>query len=218
MNNILNTEQEILNLKYNEYLKIQCPSCSEVFPKLKKEYTRCVKNNPNHMFYCSSRCTGKSQSRSKTVPCLECETTFTKTAAEIKKTKKHFCSRKCHMTYCNKNKLTGVTRSRVELKLEERLSKDLPELEVIYSDRSLGLELDIFIPTKQLAFEIQGIFHYEPIFGEEKLAYIQANDERKRTLCKNAEINLIEIDISKYKYITEDRFEKIYSQILSELQ
>ena len=60
-------------------------------------------------------------------------------------------------------------------------------------------ELDIYIPSLKLAFEIQGIFHYEPIFGQEKLDQIQKNDLEKVKKCKALGIKLICIDTRKQK-------------------
>ena len=57
-----------------------------------------------------------------------------------------------------------------------------------------GLELDIFIPSMNLAFEYQGIQHYEPIKhwgGEEKLIIQQEHDVRKVNICNKLGIKLI---------------------------
>lgn len=218
LKNILKTPEEIESIKYNDFIPMQCPDCNSFFNKLKKEYTRKIKNNPNHTFYCSQPCVANSQRKRVEVECQYCSVKFIKKSAEIKKTKNNFCNKKCHMSYCNKNKITGTTRSKIELRIEKQLQLDYPQLTIIYSDRSLGLELDIYIPSLNLAFEIQGIFHYEPIFGQAKLDYIQENDKRKKKLCKDNSITLVEIDISKFKYITADRFKEIYTQIIQQLQ
>ena len=61
-----------------------------------------------------------------------------------------------------------------------------PELLILYSDKSaIESELDIYLPSLKLAIEIQGIFHYKPIFifGDLKLKQIQDNDLNKKLIC-----------------------------------
>jgi len=72
-----------------------------------------------------------------------------------------------------------------------------PDLKVIRHARPDwlgGLELDIFVPTLDLAFEYQGIQHFKPIEhwgGEEKLRIQQEHDARKLRLCDAQGITLI---------------------------
>ena len=63
--------------------------------------------------------------------------------------------------------------------------------------------MDIYIPQLKLAFELNGVFHYEPIFGSEKLNQIQNNDGRKFQACLERGIELCIVDTSKLNYFKE---------------
>ncbi len=152
------------------------------------------------------------------VSCKECNTVFTKYANEIKRSLNHFCSNSCSATYNNKHKEFGCRRSKLEEHIEKVLSKDLPDLEVKYSSKvEINSELDVYIPSLKLAFEIQGIFHYEPIFGQEKLDQIQKNDLEKIQRCEELNIKLIHIDTRTQKRFTEKSSEKYLKEIFTEI-
>ena len=94
-----------------------------------------------------------------------------------------------------------------------------PNLEVLYSSKKIiGSELDIYIPSLKTAIEIQGIFHYEPIFGQEKLDQIQKNDLEKIQKCKELDIKLHHIDISKLTKCTEKNCEIYNQEVLNILE
>jgi hypothetical protein len=62
------------------------------------------------------------------------------------------------------------------------------------------LELDIYLPEKKIAFEYQGQQHFYPIKawgGEDAFENLQRRDERKRQLCSQLGIILIEIDYTE---------------------
>lgn len=86
-----------------------------------------------------------------------------------------------------------------------------------YRKDTIKSELDIYIPSLKLAFELNGLFHYEPIFSKEKLDNIQNNDNRKMQACYEKQIELCIIDVSKQKYFKEQTclpFLKIIQDII----
>lgn len=66
---------------------------------------------------------------------------------------------------------------------------------------------NFYFPELKLAFELNGIFHYEPIYGPEKLASIQNNDHRKFAACAEAGISLCIIDCSRMVNFKEPKAE-----------
>jgi len=134
-----------------------------------------------------------------------------RTEAWIKKVKHNFCSRSCAAKYQNAHKTSGYRRSKLEMYLEAKLAELYLDLEILYNDRQTlgnGLELDIYIPSLKLAFELNGPFHYIPAFGKEKLDKIQNNDYLKLQKCQELGINVCVIDVSKEKPFTEKRGQK----------
>ena len=88
--------------------------------------------------------------------------------------------------------------------MEEQLIKIFPSINFHFNKKdAINSELDIFLPDLKLAFELNGIFHYEPIFGENQLSKIQNNDQRKFQACLERGIELCIIDTSKLVYHKE---------------
>lgn len=149
--------------------------------------------------------------------CSICSKTFLKLHKEIKKSKNHFCSRSCAATYNNQNKTYGIRRSKLEIWLEEHLIALYPNLEIHFNRKdTIGSELDIYIPSLKLAFELNGIFHYEPIFGNDKLQKIQENDSNKFQKCQEHGISLCIIDTSSQKYFKPKSSQK-FLDIITEI-
>lgn len=135
------------------------------------------------------------------VSCKHCSVLFTKMPSEIKKESNNFCTRSCSATYNNKHKTHGTRRSKLEAWMEEKLVVLYPDLEIHFNRKdAINSELDIFMPTLNLAIELNGIFHFEPIYGPEKLAKIINNDDRKFQACIERGIELCIIDTSQLKY------------------
>jgi len=141
--------------------------------------------------------------------CKQCLKEFNKSYCLYKKSKNHFCSQSCSGTYSNTHKTKGTRVSKLEVYLQEQLTKLFPSLEIHYNRKdAINSELDIYIPSLKLAFELNGIFHYEPIFGEETLNKIQNNDSRKYQACIEKGISLCVIDSSGLKYFKPDNAKK----------
>lgn len=135
------------------------------------------------------------------VSCKQCKKEFSKLANQIRKSKNDFCSRSCSGTYTNTHRTTGNRISKLELYLQEHLSGH----KYLYNERKTcgGLELDIYVPSKRLAFEINGIFHYKPIFGQDKLNRILEKDSLKISLCKDKNIHLCVIKDESHHFSIE---------------
>ena len=151
--------------------------------------------------------------------CKLCKIKFKVAAKKVKydlKRKRRgsiFCSRSCGVKYNNKNKTTGTCRSKLEFYVCERISQDYPDLRIQACSIVCGWEIDIYLPDHKLGFEIQGIFHREPIFGQERLDSAQKNDKLKKQACRLNKIKLYQID-DNYKRFTIANGEEFYLQYI----
>lgn len=105
----------------------------------------------------------------------------------------------------------------LETWLEEQLTQFYPNLLIDFNKKdAIDSELDIYIPSLNLAFELNGIFHYEPIYGVDELYKIQENDVSKSKACHEAKIDLCTIDTSGQKYFKESTSQK-YIDIINNI-
>lgn len=185
--------------------KLNCCNCQKEYNVGKNTFygANLLFKKINQKHYCSKKCRyfGKNINEPVNVICLNCNKEFKKYVKELKKTPNSFCSRSCSATYNNKNKTHGTRRSKLEIYLEEELKSKYNNLDIHFNRKdTINSELDIYIPSMKLAFELNGIFHYEPIYGDKKLNQIQNNDTRKFQACLEKQIELCIIDVSSLSY------------------
>lgn len=202
--------------KSNDLLPLKCKCCNNTFSKRKELIKRFLNKTTHKTFdFCSIQCQKKFEGNFKHFKCKKCNIDFKKTNAEIKKSKNHFCSKSCSTTYNNTHKNTGTRRSKLETYLEQQLISLYPNLAIDFNKKdTINSELDIYIPSLKLAFELNGIYHYEPIHGTDKLNQIQNNDHRKFQACAERNISLCIIDTSKQKYFKESTSQEFLNIII----
>jgi hypothetical protein len=197
-------------------LPCKCIFCDKTFFRLKKDIKRAILGTKSQINYCSYDCLYNDKKNKILVNCLNCHAEFEKKSAEIKRSPNHFCSRSCNVTYNNKHKTTGTRRSKLETYLEKQLTILYPNLRIDYNKKdAIDSELDIYIPSLKLAFELNGIFHYEPIYGSDKLNQIQNNDVSKSKACLDNKIDLCIIDSSGLKYFKPSNAQKYLDIIVN---
>jgi hypothetical protein len=96
------------------------------------------------------------------------------------------------------------------------LRSEFPSLTLICNGKdAIGSELDFYFPQLRLAIELNGIFHYEPIYGQNKLEQVQRNDQQKYTNCLAAGIELCVIDTATVKHVTDTVKERYWTIVRS---
>lgn len=191
-----------------KYIKLICPICGVEFNQEPRYYNRNSKRKCTNV--CSTEC---RRFLTKTVSkkhCLYCNTEF-----QGKTNDQKFCSLSCAAYYNNKHcKRIGSRRSKFELFVEQQIYKIFPTLSVLFNDNTaIKSELDIYFPTLKLAIEINGILHYEPIYGKDKLFQIQNNDNCKFQACLENNIELIILNIAECKNFNEKKMIGYWSLI-----
>ena len=211
--------EEIKKLKSRDKALVKCQFCKKDFHGSVKMIRQVLKGShrPNSLKYCGTKCQALSKVTQKKICCKTCQNEFYRKPSEIIDSRNSFCSRSCAASFNNRNKTFGTTRSKLEKWLEENLSIIFPNLEIHFNRKdAINSELDIYIPSLKVAFELNGLFHYEPIFGKEKLNSIQDNDQRKYQACLENTIELCIIDTSSQKYVKPKTSQK-YLDIIVEI-
>jgi hypothetical protein len=216
--NPLYTEKEFSEAKNSEKLPFLCQECNNTFFRSKSEVKRVIKYKQNSCVYCSQKCKSKSEETSIVVKCGNCgkEKKVMPNIIRASKSGHIFCSKSCSVTYNNTHKTKGYRRSKLELYIEDQLIVKYPQLDIHFNRKdTIGSELDIYIPSLSLAFELNGVFHYEPIFGKTRFKQIAANDISKHKACLDAEIDLCVIDTSTLHYFKPANAQKYLDIVVS---
>lgn len=210
-------QEEFVIGKYVDKFPLKCKECNNSFMLEKKYILRGLRKTHKNATYefCSLKCKHSAQIKRILCECGTCGIHFLKLPNQIKKSKQNFCSSSCAAIYNNAHKSYGIRRSKIELFLEQKLREVFPNLEIIFNRKTdIFSELDIFIPSLKLAFELNGICHYKPIYGLYKFIQIKNNDKRKIKLCLEHNIELHIIDISSQKKFTEKTSEVFLNFII----
>lgn len=164
------------------------------------------------LVYCSNACKKENQNIYYNHICKGCNKNYTS-----KRNDSMYCTGSCRSTNLKlstyAHKAGGKSRSKIELYLEEILPKDFPDIIFNFNDKeTIGSELDIYMPQLKIGIELNGIIHYEPIYGESTLIRVQNNDKRKMITCANVGVELIVINMGN-KGFSKSQREEIYKEI-----
>lgn len=195
------------------YIDLACKKCGKLFKTRENYYNHRIRKG-SIVLFCSTRCNNDSRIQERIdKQCKHCSRGFT----IREKQKKYFCSRSCSATFNNCNKKHGTRVSKLEVWVQDKLTEIYSKLKILYNEKeAINAELDIYIPGLKLAFELNGIFHYEPIHGKDLLKRIKNNDNRKFQACLERGIELCIIDTTSQKVFKEKSSEK-YLQIIKNI-
>jgi hypothetical protein len=206
------------SLKGKGEIELVCEQCGKIFSRRKCDAVLVLKKRPWNRTYCSKTCQNEGMRSYKSLQCAQCGKSFERRAHNTHRNKsgRNFCCRLCSVIYGNQNKTTGTRRSKLEIWLADKLPKHYPNLAFLFNGReAIGSELDILVPSLNLAFELNGIFHYEPVYGSDKLNQIQNNDRRKFAACHERGISLCILDVSSIRRVTDKRAQVYLDIIIS---
>lgn len=211
------------NAKIDSKIEYICPNCQQTYNTTKRIFLSSLRRSIKRGIhttpfkYCSTKCVQaflfQAGNCFLTTNCTQCNIPIKRynSALKVSRSGNLFCSQSCSATYNSTHRTTGIRRSKLEMWLESKLPILYPNLEFQFNHKdAITAELDIYILRLQLAFELNGIFHYKPIHGKETLTRIQNNDNRKLQVCleKGIELHIINTmsqrkcnDVSSARYL-----------------
>lgn len=137
------------------------------------------------------------------VKCCQCKLPITRSSKNKTKHDKEFCSKSCRMKYFNIhfkiNSGSSINKSFPEEYLSDKISSQFTSLEIQKNNRiflKCGYEIDILMPSINLAIEVNGPVHYMPIFGEDKLNLTQYKDAVKYAELNSRGVSFLIVDVS----------------------
>lgn len=211
--------EEFKQFKGKDLVPFNCCHCKELYYRAQRICRGSILYDKNNKNYCSKECQSASTNTRVTEPCGFCLTPVTRVLKEYKSAKRHiFCNHSCAAKYNNKHKTTGTRRSKIECYIAEQLKILYPQLQVVTNSVSLmNFELDFYFPELRFAIELNGIVHYEPIYGVDKFERIQSNDKQKMIRCSELGIELMVINIADQGKFTIQSSQKYLDLIKSQL-
>lgn len=192
---------------------VDCRKCGKQTARSIGRYNESIKNGWN--IFCSIECRYAFQEKGTEFCCSWCSKIIKKTPGQIRQIITNvFCSKSCAARYNNRHKHTGTKRSKLECFLENQLKSNFPDLIFFCNTKQpIGSELDFYFPALKLGVEINGILHYKPIYGLEKLKRIRKIDQEKIDKCVEAGIALHIFDVSGEPHLTEKVKDKHWKSI-----
>jgi hypothetical protein len=190
---------------------ITCEFCNKVVERNLSKYNTGLKRGQKNWF-CSKPC--MNQYHRVETDCFQCGEKVCRNSFQAAKSKNLFCSLSCAAIYNNTHKTKGTRRSKLEKYLEEQLNQLFPTLEIMFNCKDIiDSELDIYIPQLRLAIELNGIYHFKPIYGERKLKKIQDNDVLKIEACSKKQITLVTINTSNQKQWNQESSKEFLTSV-----
>ena len=202
---------QLKSLSARALVPLECLNCQKTHYRTKNLVLRVLGGdlkNTEKASFCTRKCYNefKFNECTTTILCTQCSSPRRIYKKELLPT--NFCSKSCSAKYWNARKTTGCRRSKLEKWIEKQLTLLYPNIHFDFNKtNTINAELDIYIPSLKLAFELNGIFHYEPIYGIEKLGKTQTNDNRKFQACLEHGIELCIIDTTHQR-----RFDAVSSK------
>ena len=204
----LYTKREFKDSTSRHLLPLQCLYCNKTFFRSKHFIQIATwykqKGRKYSADFCSIQCHNLLICPPTIIICDQCGKSRNKKKSDVYKTKHNFCCQSCAASWQNHHKIKGTRVSKLEKWIARKLRKPYPNLKTRFNHkRAIGSELDIYIPALKLAFELNGIFHYDPIYGVNKLNKVRINDNRKLQECIKRNIELFVINTSCQKRFKE---------------
>jgi hypothetical protein len=190
------TEEQYEAAKFRDFLLVKCDICGKDYLRTKRSVHVFIKRR-FIKDYCCMKCQKVSQSKTLPKECANCgkqimvKSGIVKRREKSSQSNKFFCNHSCSAVYYNKHKIKGIRRSKLEIFLESKIKEEFPNLKMLPNDvTAINYELDFYFPTINFGIEINGIVHYEPIYGDKKFERTQYNDKQKILLCAEKGIEL----------------------------
>jgi hypothetical protein len=200
MNNILISQTEFEALRWKDEVPVQCFYCKKLTNRPKRGIMQALRCN--RQVSCGDPYCSKIHSNQIDCTCRQCNAKFIRKQSHIRG-KNVFCSQTCFAIFNNTHNKQGYQRSKLEKWIELQLVQLYPNLEIIFNNRTtVNSELDIYIPILKIAVELNGIFHYEPIYSSTGFNKIQQRDKQKLIECYKNGIELCVIDTTSQKYFS----------------